>query len=152
MPANTQPIFPLIPRVSWGTIKLGNTATDGTGGAISPYDTNVILVFTAGANGSRIDQIKVRSLGTNVATVLRFYVNTGGGNSVFYQNSLIHETTIAATTASNTLALVDNLIVVSSGATTAPPIPYLQANDRIIVTIGTAVAAGLQITVHGGDY
>lgn len=145
MAANTQPIFPLTPKVSWGTVTTANTAKDGTG--------TVVTVFTAGADGSRIDQIKVRALGTNVATVLRFFVNNGSTNATAANNSLIHETTIASTTLSETAALTDNNITISVNTTeTVVPIPYLPAGYKINVTIGTTVAAGLQITVHGGDY
>lgn len=145
MPANTKPIFPLTPKVSWGTVTTANTAKDGTG--------TVVTVFTAGADGSRIDQIKVRALGTNVATVMRFFVNNGGANTTAANNTLIHEVTIAATTVSETAALVDNNITLTVNTTeTVPPIPYLQAGHRINVTIGTTVAAGLAVTVHGADY
>ena len=31
MPANTSPIFPLVPNVAWGKLTTANTAKDGTG-------------------------------------------------------------------------------------------------------------------------
>lgn len=145
MAANTQPIFPLTPKVAWATITAANIAKDGTG--------NVATVFTAGADGSRIDQIKVRPLGTNVATVMRFFVNNGNANTTASNNSLIHETTIAASTVSEVAALADyNITIAVNTSETIPPIPYLPPNHRINVTIGTTVSAGLQVTVHGGDY
>lgn len=145
MTANTQPIFPLTPKVSWGTVTTANTAKDGTG--------TVVTVFTAGADGSRIDQIKVRALGTNVATVIRFFVNNGSTNATAANNSLVHDTTIAATTNSETAALVDNNITLTVNTTeTVPPIPYLPAGYKLNITIGTTVAAGLQVTVWGADY
>ena len=145
MPANTSPIFPLTPNVSWGNVATANTAKDGTG--------TVVTVFTAGANGSNLDQIKVRSLGTNVATVLRFFVNNGSANSSAANNSLIHEVTIAATTLSETSSLTDNDITIAKNTgEVSVPIPYLPTGYKLNVTIGTTVAAGLQITAHGGDY
>lgn len=145
MPANTSPIFPLTPKVSWGTVATANTAKDGTGTAVT--------VATAGANGSRVDQIKVRALGSNVATVLRFFVNNGSTNATATNNTLIHEVTIAATTLSEVAALADNDITITkNGIDTVPPIPYLPAGYKINITIGTTIAAGLQVTVHGGDY
>lgn len=145
MPANTIPIFPLTPKVSWATLTAANTAKDGTG--------TVATVFTAGANGSRIDQIKVRTLGTNVATVLRFFVNNGSANTTATNNSLIHEVTIAATTVSEVAALSDiDITIIKNSVETVVPIPYLPAGYKINCTIGTAVAAGIQITVHGSDY
>jgi hypothetical protein len=143
MAANNTPIFPVTPICSWGTVTTANTAKDGTG--------TVVTVFTAGANGARIDQIKVRALGSNVATVMRFFVNNGSANSSAANNSLVHETTIAATTLSETSQLLDNDILIQKGAI-VPPIPFLPAGYKINVTIGTTVAAGLHITVWGGDY
>lgn len=145
MPANTTPIFPLTQKVSWGKLTTANTAKDGTG--------TVVTVFTAGANGSRLDQVKVRALGTNVATVLRFFVNNGNANTEPNNNSLIHEVTIPATTLSEVAALTDTDITITKNTTeTAVPIPYLPAGYKLNATIGTTVAAGLQITVHGADY
>lgn len=144
MAANTVPIFPLTPKVSWGTVATANTAKDGTG--------TMVPVFTAGVNGSKIDQIKVRALGTNVATVLRFFVNNGSANSTAANNTLIHEVTIAATTLSEVAALTDNDITITKGADIAVPIPYLPNGYKINVAVGTTIAAGLQVTVHGADY
>lgn len=147
MPANTTPIFPLTPKVNWNaaTIATANTAKDGTGTAA--------LVFTAGAAGSKIDQIKVRAIGSNVATVMRFFVNNGADVEVAANNSLVHETTIASTTLSETAAIADNDITITKNTTESVcPIPYLPAGYKILVTIGTTVAAGLEVTCWGADY
>jgi hypothetical protein len=145
MPANTNPIFPIVPNVSWGNVATANTAKDGTG--------TVVTVFTAGVNGSKIDQIKVRALGTNVATVMRFFINNGSTNATAANNALIHETTIASTTLSETAALADNDITITKNTgEIAVPIPQLPAGYKINVTIGTTVAAGLQVSVIGGDF
>jgi len=146
MPANTQPIFPLTPKVSWtDNITSANTAKDGTG------TTN--LLFTAGANGSKIDQIKVRAKGTNVATVMRFFVNNGSDPTTATNNTLAHEETLAATTLSEVAELADvDVTIAKNTGEVAVPIPYLPAGYRIYVTIGTAVAAGVQATCWGADY
>ena len=136
MAANTVPIFPKAGLISWGTITTANTAKDGTG--------TVVTIFTADAtNGSRIDSIIVRALGTNVATVLRVFINNGSVNSTATNNSLYSETTIAATTLSEVAAL----------ANTAIPLNLvLPAGYKINITIGTTVAAGLSVTATGGTY
>lgn len=139
----TQPQFASTPKTSWGTVTTANTAKDGTG--------TVVTVFTAGANGSRIDKIVVRALGTNVATVMRLFVNNGSANTTAANNTLAYEQTIAATTLSETSALVDNVLDVTRGMATEPVIPFLPAGYKINITIGTTVAAGLQVTVFGGD-
>lgn len=146
MPKNTTPVFPLNQNVSWGgPITAANTAKDGTG--------TVTTVFTAGANGSKIDAIHVRALGTNVATVMRFFINNGSTNATAANNTLAHEKTIPATTLSEVAELADTDVTISVNTTeTVCPILYLPPGYKINVTIGTAVAAGLQVTVFGADY
>lgn len=135
MPANTSPIFPLTPTIGYGTLTTANTAKDGTG--------TVTTVFTAGANGARVDTIKVRALGTNVQTVLRIFVNNGAANTTAANNTLVMERTIPATTLSETTELADMLITLDYA---------LPAGYKINVTNGTTVAAGLQVTCFGGAY
>jgi hypothetical protein len=144
MAANTIPIFPLTPKVSWGTVATANTAKDGTG--------TMVTVFTAGAEGSRIDQIKARALGTNTATVLRFFINNGSDNETPANNTLVHEITVASTTLSEVAALADNDIIIAKGADWFPAILYLPAGYKINVAVGTTIAAGLHVTCFGGDY
>lgn len=135
MPANTAPIYPLTPEVSWGTVTTANTAKDGTG--------TVVPIFTAGANGSRVDYVKVRALGTNVATVMRFFINNGLTNATAANNSLIMERTIALTTLNEAAELADTIVQLDIS---------IPAGYVLNVTIGTTVAAGLQVTAFGGDY
>jgi hypothetical protein len=136
MSLNTSPIFSAAPVIGWATITAANTATDGTG--------TVATIFTADAtNGGRVERIKVRALGTNVATVIRFFINNGSTNATAANNTLFYEATIAATTGSQTSALADNEFILGLA---------LPAGYKIIATIGTAVAAGLAVTAVGGKY
>lgn len=139
MAQNTSPIFPLAPRISVvGGILAATavTAKDGTGA--------LTLVFTAKAvDGSRVDYLKVRALGTNVATVMRVFINNGADQTVAANSGLFMERTIPATIISETSELADNYIPLDIS---------LPADYRIYVAIGTAVAAGLKVTVIGGDY
>ena len=103
MAANTSPIYSLAPIVAWGTLTTANTAKDGTG--------TVVTVFTADATeGGRIEKIKIRAAGTNVATVLRVFLNNGSTNATAANNTLYTESTIAATTLSEVAALADTEI------------------------------------------
>ena len=142
MAASTNPIFPNVPVLTWGTVTTANTAMDGTG--------TVVTVFTAGAAGSRIGGIKVKSLGTNIQTVLRIFINNGSPNTTAANNTLYGEYTIAQTAASANTSLTEYyipLIQAYPNTQLALPIGY-----KINVTIGTTVAAGLQITCDGGNY
>jgi hypothetical protein len=136
MASNTAPIFTGKPQINWGTISAANTAKDGTG--------TVVTVFTANAtNGGYVAMLVARALGTNVVTVMRVFVNNGSTNTTAANNSLIYEITLPATTLSEVaqLAAIDL------------PIQFpLPAGYKINVTLGTAVSAGYQVTVIGGDY
>lgn len=137
MAANTTPIFVQTPRVSFVTTGVNaNTALDGTG--------TVATVFTADAtDGSKIERVRFWHLGTNIATVVRLFVNNGATNATATNNTLIHEETMAANTVSQTAKSV--------------PIDWycdlvLPAGYKLNVTIGTAIASGIQVTAIGGDY
>ena len=146
--ANTQPIFPDVPNVSWGKVLTEDTSYE------TPT-TEGVEVFEAGLNGSRIDQIKVRALGTNDATVLRLFVNDGAGTAAA-NFALIHEVLLPATTAAADDVTGDDFdinLVKDGGVTrSVPPIPYLPAGYKIYAAVGTTVASGYMVTVHGGDY
>ena len=135
MAANTSPIYSISANVAWGTVATANTAKDGTG--------TVVTVFTAGAEGSRIEKIRVRAAGTNVATVLRVFINNGATNTTATNNTLFTEATIAATTLSEVAALAETDILMGVS---------LPAGYKINITIGTTVAAGLAVTAVGGNY
>jgi hypothetical protein len=141
MPANTAPIFPNAPIVSFGTVATANTAKDGTG--------TVVTIATGGTNGTRVDAIKIRALGTNVATVVRFFINNGSTNATATNNTLFYEVTVPATTLSEVAALND--ISIAFDGNFLPQL-VLPSGYKINVTIGTTVAAGLQITTFGGNY
>jgi hypothetical protein len=135
MAANTSPIFPLTANIGFGVVATANTAKDGTG--------TVVTVFTAGAEGARCDLLRVRAKGTNVATVLRVFLNNGNDPTVATNNTLFTERTIAATTLSEVAELAENEIAMDL------PMP---AGWKVNITIGTTVSAGLCVTGVGGNY
>lgn len=135
MVANTAPIFSKAPRADWApaAVSAANTAKDGTG--------TVATVFTAGADGSFVQKIVIRPRGTNIATVMRVFLNNGLTNATPANNSLIAEIGLAATTLSETAALIGNELPLNL------PIP---AGYQLHVTLGTAVAAGFSVSALGG--
>jgi len=139
MAANTSPIFPLTPRISWVNAAglVANTTTDLTAG------TNYASGFTAGTNGSRIDFVRSRALGTNVATVCRVWVNNGSSTGTAANNTLFYERTLAATTVSQTAELADIIIPINI---------VLPSGYILYFTFGTAIAAGVDLITVGGDY
>lgn len=141
MAAGTTPIFCATPRSSGiATGTAANTLFDGTtGGQAAP-----VTVFTAGANGSKIDEIRLAHMGTNIATVLRLFINNGSASTTAANNTLIHEVTMAANTASQVAAQIFQVLQFQN--------LVLPAGYKILATIGTAVATGIMVTALGGDY
>ena len=139
MAQNTNPIFPLVPHVSWVNAAglVANTTTDLTAG------TNYPSGFTAGANGSRLDFVRARALGTNVQTVVRIWLNNGSTTGTASNQTLIFERTLSATTVSQTAEQPDVLIPLNIS---------IAAGYILYYTFGTAVAAGHDMSVVGGDY
>lgn len=134
--ANTSPIFPLTPNIPITTpLTTANTAKDGTG--------TVVTLFTAGASGSFIEDIRILAKGTNVASVFRVFLNNGGANSTAANNALWYEVTLAATTLSEVAALNPVIITINKA---------IPAGYTLIATIGTTIAAGVMATCTGGDY
>jgi hypothetical protein len=147
MAQNTNPIFPLIPVNSWVS---GTAATAGTPGRDANTTTDLTAgtiygpIFTADAtDGSRLDFIKVRALGTNVATVIRIWINNGSATGTAANNTLYLERTLSATTVSQVAEQPD--IILPMNISLAP-------GYRVYATFGTAVAAGFHLTAIGGDY
>lgn len=137
MPANNNPIFSKKGAVQWATAPLlaANTAKDGTG--------TVATVFTAGVEGNFLHKLIARPLGTNVATVLRVFINNGLTNATAANNNLIAEMTLPATTVSE---------VAAQPSFELPLNFILPATFVIFCTIGTAVVAGHDLTIIGGEY
>lgn len=147
MAQNTSPIFPLVPEVLWVS---GTGATAGTPGLAANTTTDLTAgtvygpIFTADAtDGSRLDFIKVRSLGTNVATVVRIWINNGAATTTATNNTLYLERTLSATTVSQTAEQPDIILPLNMS---------LPAGYSVYATFGTAVAAGFHLTAVGGDY
>jgi hypothetical protein len=142
---NIDPIAPAVPRIGWATsdgdggtdgpIKTANTAKDGTG--------TLNLVFTAGANGSILYRIVAVPAGTNVASVMRVFINNGSAPTTADNNILYHEISLAATTLTEVAAQTP------VGCTLGVSLP---AGYRVYVVIGTTVSAGWRVMAEGGDY
>jgi len=138
---NNISLFSRVADIQWGStaIATANTAKDGTG--------TVITIFTADAtNGGRVERIKVRAAGTNVATVLRIFINNGSSNTTPANNILFAEITCPATTLSEVAAQSDPAVGILDFPIVLPP------GYKLNITIGTTIAAGLYVSAIGGKY
>jgi hypothetical protein len=137
MPANFNPIFPVLPKVQWAvSVTTANTTKDLTSGTIS-------LVFTAGTNGAWLDRIIGQPIGTNVASLARVFLNNGATTATALNNTLIDQIGLPAVTLVENAELPD--VVLPLGFAVDP-------GDRVYITLATAVAGGWQFTCVGGDY
>jgi hypothetical protein len=137
MAINITPIFTKRGDIQWPATPMAaaNTAKDGTG--------TVAVAFTAGVDGAFVQKLVARPYGTNVATVLRVFLNNGGSTATPANNSLVNELSLPATTLSEVAAQPPNELALNFA---------LPAGYKLTCTLGTAVAAGYEVTVFGGSY
>ena len=160
MAVTSTPIFAQTPNVGAlnaiiSTAMTSTSAYDGT----NATGTAMALCYTAGANGSRIDQISCRfastngaaASGTSSATVVRFWINNGSINTTAGNNIFLGEVALPATavTAAGTTANTVYTVALPLGGLNIP------ASYRIYA--GLTVAAGgtniaIAINAIGGDY
>lgn len=148
MPGNQYPIFSRQGEVSANngvatTARLGQTLTVAAGDYTGVNDNNQIVFTSDANNGSYIQRLRFKALGTNVASVARIYMNNGGSNTVADNNILIGEQTLPATTAIATASTID---------LDYPLNMALNPGFTILVGLGTTVAAGWSVSPVGGDY
>lgn len=139
MAANQNPIFSRVGDIQWNTtaILTANATTDLTTG--TSY-----LIFTADAtNGGYVQKLRFRSLGNNVATVARVWINNGLTVATAANNILWDEISLAISTASATSALA----VYELPLNVAMPAGY-----KLYVTLGTTVATGYDCIAIAGKY
>jgi hypothetical protein len=137
------------------TAMTNTKAFDGTEAA----GTALALVFTAGADGARIDQIMCRlsstngatASGTSAATVVRFWANNNSVNTTAGNNIFIGEVAIPATAVT---------ALATSALTTYPltlPLNGLNIPASYRIYGGLTVAAGgtniaIALSAFGGNY
>jgi hypothetical protein len=145
MPANTSPIYSIVGATdsvaanNTGLIvgPTANTAQDGTG--------TLYKAFTAGANGSYIQKIRFRPVGSPAATVARVFISssttTNATNTWLYDEITLPAVTVSQTAASSVFELPLNIAV--------------DPNYLLYVTFGTSTGAagtGYSVVTIAGDY
>ena len=145
MPANTSPIFSVVGATdSVATNNSGlvvgptaNTAQDGSG--------TLYKAFTAGANGSYVQKIRFRPVGSPAATVARVFISTStttsATNTWLYDEITLPAVTVSQTAASSVFELPLNIAV--------------DPNYLLYVTFGTSTGSagtGYSVVTIAGDY
>ena len=136
--ANNQPIFTKVGDIQWT-----NGVTAGNTGANITTGTSYHVFASDGTAGGYVQRIRFRPLGTNIATVARVWINNGGTTGATANNVLWDEVSLAASTISQSSALANTELPLNF----AMPPAY-----KLIVTLGTGVAAGYDVSVIGGKY
>lgn len=135
---NTSPIYSKVGDIQWiNTVITSNTTTTLAAGT-------VYLIFTSDAtNGGRVEKVIIMPLGTNVATVLRLWINNGAVTTTAANNTQARDITLPATTVSQVAAI---------GALEIPVNIALAIGYALYATIGTTIAAGVDVVAIGGKY
>ena len=139
MSANTTPIFILAPNTSVATIGAANTARDGSGA--------LVTVFTAGADGSRLDSIDFTSAQATAAASSAmvwnvFITDTAGANPRLFK-SLAQVTITPSTTvisATGNLSFGNGLLLTSGQLV------------RVTQTVYAGVQDKVDVIARGGNY
>lgn len=140
MTANTKPVFPIKPKCDPGqTVLTANTAKDGTG--------SMVTLYTAGADGGKVDGINIAYTGTCVQTTVRVFVNNGSTNATAGNNTLIKNITVPANTLTGEInSSPDMFVPLINGGSLMLPAGY-----KIMACCAVTVAAALALTATGGD-
>jgi hypothetical protein len=93
-------------RAAAAQVTTANTNRNGTGA--------IVTVFTAGANGSRIDDISIDAVATTTAGVVRLFINDGT-TSYLFQEILVTATTPSTTVAVWSYVLLNQALVIPTG-------------------------------------
>ena len=146
MPANTAPIYSItgdvqsVASANSGLVvgPTANTALDGSG--------TLFRLFTAGANGSYVQKIRFRPVGSPAATVCRVFISqsltTSATNTWLYDEITLPAVTLSQTAASSVFELPLNIAL--------PASPY-----SLCVTFGTSTGSagtGYSVVCIAGDY
>jgi hypothetical protein len=160
MAVTSTPIFAQTPNVGAlnaiiSTAMTSTSTYDGT----NATGTAMALCYTAGANGSRVDQVSCRfastngaaASGTSSATVVRFWMNNGSANTTAGNNIFLGEVALPATavTAAGTTANTVYSLALPLGGLNLPASYRLYAGLTVAAG-GTNIA--IAINAVGGDY
>jgi hypothetical protein len=122
------PNFAATPRCSSVSISTADTSRTAP--------TNVGTLFTAGASGSRIDEIDITATGTSTSNIVRIFIYNGT-TYFLLQEITITAITPSASVASFTTAITFNSLVIPSGSS---------------VRVTTNNAESYDVTAFGGDF
>lgn len=151
MAANLNPIYCRTPDIQVGGAVLGPTANTNQDGTSS--STSMTSIFQADTTeGSWVDEIRLKPVGSPAATVCRVFLFASAGaltmgtTNTAANTSMIAEITLPAVTTSNTVAQNDISIPIRKA---------IPAGYRLLMSFGTSTGAsgtGYAATTFAGKY
>jgi hypothetical protein len=130
----SNPSYAATPKCGLGQVSIANTARDGTG--------TIATVFTAGANGSRIDAIDIKAVGTTTAGMIRLFIHDGTNAR------LLTEIPVMAITPSGTLPSWEVQLNVNTMTQALP----LVLPTGYSLRASTEKAEAFNVIALGGDF
>ena len=121
--------FVATPKVGLATISTANTSLTGSG--------TIGTVFSAGANGSRIERCVVKATGTTTSGMVRLFIHNGTAST------LLTEIPVAPVTPSGTLPAFETTMVFDGG---------LVIPTGYSLRASTHNSESFQLTALGGDF
>ena len=140
---NIDPIFTKTPDVSTNNSTGMGQLVTAAAADYTGISGNYALVWTAGANGGRLDTIRCTAGGTNVAAVVRIFINNGSAVGTATNNLFFGEFNLPVTTASTTAQMPFVEIPINVA---------IPAGFKVYAGLGAAVAAGWVFAPIAGQY
>lgn len=141
---NNNPIFTSGIDIKWTTSTLSSVVTGASSNAYNGTSATV-LIFSAGVNGAFVQKLVGEAMGTNIASVLRVYINNGQTSATEANNVLYNQYSLPVTTQSN---------ITATAHIEVPLLLQLPPNYTIYAGIASTanLASGWKITAVGGEY
>ena len=133
MPANTSPLFALVPQVP--SVTISATTVDKS----AATTTNIKTLYTAAANGTKITQIGYKCVGNSSVGLLLIWITDTSGLNPF----LFDEIAIGAVSSSSTVATSKTVNIYSD--------LEIKAGQQIWVG-ATVVTTNIYAFAQIGDY
>lgn len=151
MPANTAPIYPRAPRTPHAIIPVSFAALARSDG-VGTIGTNLVLLDSAGANGTFYRHVQIKATATAAgtttsATVIRLFHSTvSSGATTASDTHLIGEIQIPSLSAANATGASPEFII---------PVNFAMESGHHLL-IGTSVTPGASVSFAcvavAGDY
>lgn len=130
MAANTVPLFPDTAIAAVGVVDTANATLTGAAGS-------VITIYTPGADGGRIDLIRVKAQVTTTAGMVRLFIHDGTNNRLWAEIPVS--------------AIVPSATVESFEAELVPTRPLVLPSGYSLRAT-TEKSEAMNVFAHGGDF